>query len=344
MEIIKHEIFSQSESLMKTQELFAQKKADLLSFMNQPYAQLIFMGCGSGYMLCQGAAAMFSMHTPKKAAALAGGEVLIDPESYRGLFQNSLVIVASRSGETSEVILALEKMRTLASFSVLGIIAQNDCSMKKHLDFVLEIPWAFDQSVCQTRTISNIYYSLTMLCALYTGCDSLEESFDRFIRKQKDFLLDLKDDCEQISRIPWDNVTILADGTVRGIASEGGLAFTEICMIPGEYFNILDYRHGPVVLADEKKLIIILLNPREQQYQKTVIDDLKKRNSYIITAGTGSKESWGSDYHVALNPEDDFESWGIPFINLCQLLAFYKALALGHDPDAPEGLNPYIKF
>lgn len=344
MEVIKHEIFSQSDSLLKTQELFSENKAALLSFMKKPYSQFVFMGCGSGFMLCQSAAAMFSMYTSGKATALAGGEVLIDSESFTGLFQNSLVIVASRSGETSEVILALEKMRTLASFSVLGIIAQNDCSMKKHLDFVLEIPWAFDESVCQTRTISNIYYSLSMLFSIYTGRSSLEQSFSRLFQKQKEYLLSLKDDCEQICRLPWNNVTILADGTVRGIASEGGLAFTEICMIPGEYFNILDYRHGPVVLADENKLIIILLNPVDQMYQKTVIEDLKKRNSYIITAGTEDKEFWGSDYHVTLDPENDFESWGIPFINLCQILAFYKALALGHDPDAPDGLNPYIKF
>lgn len=37
-----------------------------------------------------------------------------------------------------------------------------------------------------------------------------------------------------------------------GIAEEGALAFTEIAMLTGRYFHLLDYRHGPIVISGEK--------------------------------------------------------------------------------------------
>lgn len=50
--------------------------------------------------------------------------------------------------------------------------------------------------------------------------------------------------CHEIANLDWDNVVVLADGPICGIAEEGALAFTEISMLTGRYFHLLDYRHG----------------------------------------------------------------------------------------------------
>lgn len=344
MEVIKQEIFSQTEALTKTRELLLLHREELCRFLKQPCRSLIFLGCGSGYMLsCSGAAA-FSLHTDKKAVALAGGEVLLDPEHYKNIFTDSLVIVTSRSGETSEIVLTLQEMKKQADFKTLGILAAEDCTMRPLLDLSLTVPWAYDQSVCQTRTISNFYYALMMLYAFYSGEQELADSFSGFFREQPGYLAGLDADCRRIAERGWDNVTILADGEVCGIASEGGLAFTEISMIPGEHFNLLDYRHGPIVIADPGKLVIVLLNPKEEAQQAKMISDIRKNGAFVITLGLKDQDFWGSDFHVALDSVSHFPVWGLAFINLCQVLAFYKALAKGHDPDVPEGLNPYIKL
>ena len=90
--------------------------------------------------------------------------------------------------------------------------------------------------------------------------------------------------------------------------------------------------------------MIVLLNKSADKHQKKLIGDLKARGGYVITLGLENKEFWGSDYHVCLDYLDRFEAWGLPFINLCQALAFSKAVAMGHDPDEPEGLNAFVKF
>ena len=37
-------------------------------------------------------------------------------------------------------------------------------------------------------------------------------------------------------------------------------------------------------------------------------------------------------------------AFGIPFIYVAQMLAYAKAIDLGGNPDAPQGLDPYIKL
>lgn len=344
MELIRHEIFTQNDSLLRTREQLFRQKNELTSLLGSSYKSIIFMGCGSGYMLSRGAAEMFSVHTDKKAVALAGGEVMMHPEKYKDLFEDSLVVITSRSGETSEVAYSLTEMKKLASFKILGILSKEECTLRPMTDLSVLLPWTYDNSVCQTRNISNFYYSLSMLLAFYNGDEALADSFSAYLDVQAEFIGKLEADCKKIAELSWESVTVLADGEVCGIASEGGLAFTEIAILPGDYSNILDYRHGPIVLVNEKKLMIVLLNKKTDAHQKKLVSDLKARNGYVITLGLGNKEFWGSDYHVCLDYLDRFEAWGLPYINLCQVLAFSKAVATGHDPDAPEGLNPFVKF
>ncbi len=344
MELIRHEIFTQNDSLIKTKEQLYRQKDELTKLLHSSYKSLIFMGCGSGYMLSRGAAAMFSVHTDKKAVALAGGAVMLHPEKYKNLFEDSLVVITSRSGETSEVAYSLSEMKKITSFKVLGILSKEECTLRPMTDLSVLLPWTYDNSVCQTRNISNFYYSLSMLLSFYNGDEALADSFSAYLEVQSEFIEKLEADCKNLASLGWNSVTVLADGEVCGVASEGGLAFTEIAILPGDYSNILDYRHGPIVLVNEKKLMIVLLNKKTDAHQKKLIADLKVRNGYVITLGLEDREFWGSDYHINLDYLDRFEAWGLPYINLCQVLAFSKAVAMGHDPDAPEGLNPFVKF
>lgn len=344
METIKHEIFHQNEALLKTRAELLANRETLTGILAQPCTNLIFMGCGSSYMLSCGAADLFTMNTGLKAIALAGGEVLLNPEKYVKLFEGALVVVTSRSGETSEVVFALEKMKPLCSFRSLGIFAKVGCTLQSMVDFSVLIPWAYDESICQTRNISNFYYALSTLYAFHAGDSELEAAFDAFLAAQNAHLDAITPMCAEIAQRSWTNVTVLADGEVSGIASEGALAFTEISLLPGEHFHILDYRHGPIVVADSSKVVIVLLIPGEENQQKKMVADLVAHGACVITLGARDSAFWGSDYHVNLDGIRRYEVTGLPFINLCQVLAFSKAVANGHDPDDPNGLNAYIKL
>lgn len=129
----------------------------------------------------------------------------------------------------------------------------------------------------------------------------------------------------------------LADGPVSGIAEEGALAFTEIAMLPGWCFHLLDYRHGPIVVSGGKTLTLVLLRPGEGELQGKMVQDVMARGSLVVTISDQAENLYGAAAHVQITGVDDFAAWGILFIYVAQMTALLKALALGGNPGSAQG-------
>jgi len=341
MHTIEKEIFSQSEALIKTLE-YMERNAGLVKGMFNGCNKVVFMGCGSSYMLCEGAAALFGARTKLKSMACAGGEVMLNPGDFKNLFDGALVVVPSRSGETSEVLRAIAAMRPLSCFKLLSIVAAEDSGLSKISELTLELPWIFDASVCQTRTVSNLYLALLYLAAAYDP--AAVGDLRGAISGVSEYIETITPICRSLAARDWKTVTVLADGELCGIAREGALAFGEISTIAGDYFKLLDYRHGPAVLADRSKLIIAVIRDANAGYSRDFVRDVRQRGAYVITIGPAERADCGGDTFIAIPPLEDYAAWGFYLVAVCQLTAFYKALAVGHDPDQPNGLDPYIKL
>ncbi|MCK5736597.1 MAG: SIS domain-containing protein, partial [Spirochaetaceae bacterium] len=167
------------------------------------------------------------------------------------------------------------------------------------------------------------------------------------IRQMADFgpsyMTRFSDQIKKIAEKGWNHAVVLADGVVEGIAEEGALAFKEICQLPSNYYNLLDSRHGPSVLFNEKTLILFFLSNPEDDLQKNLVEDYLKKGS--ITVVTGERmESPDVDLCIPLPKVKHREVLGIPFIFIPQLLSLEKALKLGVDPDNPADLSPWIKL
>ncbi len=65
-----------------------------------------------------------------------------------------MIIAASRSGGTSEVVLSVERAGQMGVLTI-AIPAKENSPLAELAELSLEIPWAFDESVCQTRTVTN---------------------------------------------------------------------------------------------------------------------------------------------------------------------------------------------
>ena len=149
---------------------------------------------------------------------------------------------------------------------------------------------------------------------------------------------------EDIAARDWNNVVVLADGPVCGIAEEGALAFTEIAMLTGRYFHLLDYRHGPIVVSGEKTLTMMLLNPAEEDLQAAMVRDVIGHGGTVITVSNKPENKYGATAHIQIDGIEHFAAWGIPFIYLAQMTSLLKSIALGGNPDKPQGLDPYISL
>lgn len=343
---IAEEIFRQYNTLRKTYDYMLGRAEDIRSYINaKPYSSVTFLGCGSSYSICKSSEASYRIRTCMPANSFAAGDLLINHAAYEKLMKDTLLVIPSRSGSTSEVVLAAKSLVEETGTACISICARKDSELSHIQSLCLEIPWAFDESVCQTGTVTNLYLANLLLIGIIINDVPLLRDLDSVINMGDSYIKQVNPTIEKIVECEeWEKVIVLADSELAGIAEEGALAFNEICRLPSNYYHVLDVRHGPMVLVDNATLAIVMCSPDDFSYQKDLVCDLKSRGAVVVTVSDGQNTSWGSDYSITVPSFANYGVYGIPFIFVPQLLSYYKALKRGVNPDAPEGLNPWIKL
>jgi glucosamine--fructose-6-phosphate aminotransferase (isomerizing) len=343
MYLTEQEIMATKEALDKTYAQILKQEDEIRNFFREnTQRKFVFLGCGSSYMLSKSNERLFITRPNTSAVALAGGDYLVNPDTYAHTIENSIVLVLSRSGTTTEIVRAVEHMKKTSNVKVMSVTMKENSALEALSDLTVVLPWAYDNSVCQTRSVTNLYAAGLLINAICYGDDELKAEVKTAIDQNKDHMNKYRAELETIGKKDFEDVVVLADGVLCGIAEEGALAFTEIALTTGKYFNMLDYRHGPKVLNGPKTLTIFAVQPNESSYQRDMIDDVKKHNGIVVTFGSEQNNVYGSDLHISISGINRFEVYGIPFIYIMQMIALTKSLANGGNPDAPTGLNAYI--
>lgn len=302
--------------------------------------RFVFIGCGSSYSLAKSMSVMTFMNTGFQSSAMAAGDILLNAGRYEKCFRNAVIVCVSRSGRTSEMLMALEELKSRGcTFKVLSLVCADDTPLAEKSNFTLSMPWAFDNSVCQTRCVTNFYFAAVYIISKLTGNQTVLNDLEHIVNNGPEFIKTAESLSEELSVHPWTHCVVLADAELEGLAEEAALAFKEICQLPSNYYHLMDLRHGPMVLLGEKTLVLAVLGSKNDLELK-LIQDIKNKNSEIITFSDLPMEQLSISYGHSLS----YISCGIPFIILCQMIAYKKSLQTGADPDKPSGLEAWIKL
>lgn len=343
MYLTEAEILDTPQALAMTCKYFDDNKERIDDFFaKHTQRKFTVLGCGSSYMLAESAAAQFAALPNTTASAIPAGDYIVDPGFWNEIVKDSIVVTLSRSGRTSEMVWAVDKIKKILGCPVISISADADNEITPLCDLDLALTWCYDESVCQTRTVTNFYAAALLLQSCYAGTVGIWESVEAACKMIGRFHLKNRPVLEKIAAMNWSNAVVLADGPVCGLAAEGALAFTEIAMLTGRYFHLLDYRHGPIVVSDESTLTLMLLRPGEEMLQGAMVHDVIRRGGIVVTVSDQPGNPYGATAHIQIEGVPHFAAWGIPFIYVAQMTALSKAVSLGSNPDAPEGLDAYI--
>lgn len=339
------EILDTPVALGQTCKYFTENADKITEFFEQhTQRKFTVFGCGSSYMLAKSTATVFASFPDTCASAIPAGDYIADPVFWEETVRGSIVIMLSRSGRTSEMVWAAEKIRQTLACPIISINAElnNDITPMSALE--LSLPWAHDNSVCQTRTVTNLYAAMLLVAAKYQKDETLWKSVFAAADANAAFQETYRPLLETLAKKDWTNTVVLADGPVSGIAEEAALAFTEICMMTGRYFHLLDYRHGPIVISGDKTLTLMLLRPQEQKLQGAMVRDVIAHGGTVVTVSEQAENLYGAAAHIQIAGIESFAAWGIPFIYLAQMTALLKSVFLGGNPDQPKGLDAYISL
>jgi len=335
------EIFNQFESLNKTMGYLSENRERISRFFDGS-KKVIFIGSGSSYSIAKSASMILELRTDIKTVALASGDLLINFDKYTELLDSSTIVAISRSGSTSELVHSLKRAKQELNCSVLSLCAKEKSDIASNSDLSLEIPWAFDYSVCQTQTVSNLYAGCIMIDAVI-GKDALLESEAINVAKYaSEFQEKNLEKLKAIGKSDFNYGIILGENEIAGIAEEGALAFKEICQLNSNQYPVLDVRHGPIVKIDSNSLVILTTDEYDEHITK-LVGEIRAKGAYCLTLCKYAGEV-NSDTHIEI-PD---------FVNICvsavymlfaiQVITLTKAISLGINPDEPDGLDAWINL
>lgn len=339
--LTKKEVFDQYNALKKSYDYMLSQKESVRSLgQGDQFKKICYLGSGSSYCLCKSAEMNSLLLTGRTAFSMAAGDLMMNFPKYKEMLEGALLVALSRSGATSEVVGAVRMAKEELGLRCVSLCAKTASPLYEIADLSLEMPWCFDESVCQTRTVTNLYAALLMVNAIWADNDKIISDIERAISNGKALLDDYAQPLKLMAEKDWDNAFVLADGELYGLASEGAIVFNEISQADAGAFHILDVRHGPIVTMNEKSMVVLAVSHYGEAYQRSLVRDMKNTGATVITVGCGN--TLGEDLRVKIPEYTSVGVDGIPFILVPQLLAYFRAMQRGFNPDVPKGLDAWV--
>jgi glucosamine--fructose-6-phosphate aminotransferase (isomerizing) len=341
MSYTQNEIFSQFESYNNTIDYIKMRQADIQRFFKNA-KRVIFLGCGSSFCVAKSASTILNLYNKVFSMPIAAGDLLINFEKYKPFLNESAIVCLSRSGNSSEIVLAMKRALQEVECKCLLIGMQNGSELGQLSEMEIILDWAFDQSVCQTRSVSNLYIAGALLAAIISGDTATIEAFEELEKNHDIFNKRYEQLLMETAKLDWNNVVVLADCEIAGLAEEGALAFKEISRVNAHHYYLLDVRHGPMVNID-KSTLAILTTDTIDQYVGGLISDLQREGAVVLTINKHGADK--ADYVSICLPQNiDIKVSAVFMIYSIQAIAFYKAMQLGLNPDSPDGLDACIRI
>ncbi len=300
------------------------------------YEQVVFTGCGSTYFLSLAAAALYQEFTGCAARAVPAGELLLNPQTIL-TDQKALLVAISRSGSTSETIKAVEHFKAEARGKVL-VLSNYEEVLSRLADISILIPKGQEESVAQTRSFASLYVAVSAFCARMAGRVDLLETMQKLPEVGNLLMDNYESFAQEIgSNLDLDRFYFLGSGTRYGLACEANLKMKEMTLTHSEPFYFLEFRHGPMSMVNEKAVVVGMLSDANRPYEAKVLSEMKALGGTVAALGESDADvEFGSGIPEGIR--------GVLYLPVLQLMAFYRSVAKGLNPDHPKNLTAVVRL
>lgn len=300
--------------------------------------QVLLTGCGSSYYLADSAAHLLQAALRVPCRAAPSSEIVFAGEAMQVWPRPPLLIAVSRSGETTETVWALRRLRALGA-PTIAVSCSAGGALSSASDLAITLP-VNERSVVMTGSFTSMLLTLAAIAATLSGdWKALND-----LQRAPDLAACDMPVLDERARVYADAVphsyVYLGSGPLYGIAREGALKMTEMALVTGCAYHTLEFLHGPKAAVSPQTVVVGLLSSQGVAYEGRVLKHLADLGALVIAVGTPVD----SLPTVRLTAEPGT----VPAMLLAglwmQFLALYVARARGADPDAPRFLQPVVTW
>ncbi len=347
------EIYEQPVAIQRTLEgrlangqvissIFGDNAQELLSKVK--HVQII--ACGTSYH-----AGMVARYWLEEWAGVSCNVEIASEFRYRKshVFENSLLVTISQSGETADTLAALRLAKEMGYMASLTICNVPGSSLVRESDLSYMMKAGAEIGVASTKAFTVQLAGLLMLAGAIGRFNALSSEQEAQLVNALQSLpakieqtLSMAEEIEALAEDFADknHSLFLGRGEQSAIAMEGALKLKEISYIHAEAYAAGELKHGPLALIDaEMPVIVVAPNNELLEKLKSNVEEVRARGGlmYVFADDQASFES--DDTMKVLNvPHCDEFIAPIVYTLPLQLLSYYVALIKGTDVDQPRNL------
>ncbi|MFQ5997784.1 MAG: glutamine--fructose-6-phosphate transaminase (isomerizing) [Candidatus Bathyarchaeia archaeon] len=342
------EIYEQPQTLRNALHL-QEKYLELLAVFLDRSKEIFLLASGTSYNACLAASYMLS-----KMACLPAHPVLASEfiQQYGDAVNiDSTVFAVSQSGETADVLQAIDHARNKAA-TVLGLTNTIGSTLTRVSRAYISQQSGPEIGVAATKTFTSqlmVLMQVGLRLAKIRGKVS-QDQIDHIQEK----LTQIPEIVEVILRRQAEKVQHLAEkfrnvqatyflgrGLSAATALEGRLKLLEIARVPSLAYPAGESKHGPISLI-EPGFPVIFIVPKDgtRRLIASNIQEMAARKAQIISiCEEGDEEIMDSSVEYLEIPKGIPELLSpIPYVLPLQLFSYYMAMEKGLDPDKPKNL------
>ena len=328
----------QAQQLDKTKEI-----VQSLTFNEDAVDIVLFTGCGTSFYLAIAAARYYQAATGEVAVAVPASELFLHTDTHILSNKKYNIIGISRSGTTSEIIMALEHLNGSDNIRTMAVTCNGDTPMAEVANEVIALNDISEKSVVMTQSFSNMLYALQLYAAKISQRVELMNQLEKIPALVKTAL----DNGEQLKQVTEDltkkRFIFLGSGAYNGLAKEATLKLKEMTQTECESYSNLEFRHGPISIVDEATVVILFTQKETKDFDQALIKDIQRLGGFVGVIGIASADL-EADLIIRLSEEIDDLNRLVEVVPYFQLLAYQRAIFKGYDPDKPRNLTQVVSL
>ncbi|MCJ7428953.1 MAG: glutamine--fructose-6-phosphate transaminase (isomerizing) [Candidatus Nanohaloarchaeota archaeon QJJ-5] len=306
-----------AHSLGSTQE----KAREQLAQKIEDASRVIFTAAGSSYH-----ASLMGVYHLQAAGIEAQALIASEFKNYERVDEDTLVIAVSQSGETMDVIEAIEYSKDRGG-EVASIVNVPHSTIQRKSSVSLEICAGQEVCVASTKTFTNQVVTMLSLAATLRDEDhdiaAIGDEIAAVIEHNIDRVQTLASELEDA-----DDIYVLGRGSTYPIAREIALKLKEIPYIHAEGMMGGELKHGTLALIEDGTPVISLIPTPDDPIESNV-EEVEARGAHSIRV-----TPHGGQFDLEAN-EDHFALYAT---TIGFLLSYYIAKAKDLPIDKPRNL------
>lgn len=305
---------------------------------------VVIVASGSSYNCAAIAAPLFNEFANIPCQYEYSSEFIFQKKHF--ITSDSLYIFVSQSGETSDTLHALRKIKK-EGVKTMCITNAKDSSMWNLCEYTILSDAGEEKSVASTKALTaQIFCALLVIFKIVSKKGADISGYVNTLKRLPEYLENGKTSPNAMKAAKliseYNNIAVLGNKNYYPVAKEGALKMKETCYLSVMAYPFGEFMHGHVAVLNQKSLVIAIIDEENVEFARRNLEKIRKEYSPKIVCITSVEDFAAGDINIYIKTKRKIKAIFGALLTL-QLIACEMANILDKNPDSPKGLSKVVK-